>query len=106
MKKLLTLAILLCLAGGFVYFRLLSTPEARICDRMAALCDSDAEDAASCERDLSEARRMLGDHAIERVEGCVDGSKTCVEAAACIGTGLTREALDDVVKGIGRGLRD
>ena len=103
MKKLLVIVVL-GVAAWLLYTRLLASPEARICDRMAALCDQSAQDLASCEADLGKLRSALGDQALERVEDCMDESAVCVEAVSCMGTALTQEALEGALRGITRGL--
>lgn len=105
MKALIALAVL-GVAGWLIYTQALASSASRICDRMAELCDADPGEASSCEDDLNEIGRLMGDDALAQVEDCVTASDVCLEATACMGAGLTREALDDVIKGIERGLKD
>lgn len=105
MKALIALVVL-GVAGWLVYTQVLASPASRICDRMADLCGAEPGKASSCEEDLDQIGRMLGDRALERIDDCVAGSEQCLEATACMGAGLTREALEDVVEGIERGLKN
>jgi hypothetical protein len=101
MKKFLVVLVLAAVGGALVYRYVLATPEARVCSRMAELCD---QDRASCERQYGGVRKALGPEALERAADCLDGSETCAEAVACTATGLSRDFVEQIGKGIERSL--
>jgi hypothetical protein len=103
MKKLLVLIVLAAAAGVLVYRFVLATPEARVCSRLTELCGE--QGASSCESDFGKLRKALGPEALERTADCVGDSETCTEAVACMATGLLRDTVDQLGKGIERGLR-
>jgi hypothetical protein len=104
MKKLLVFVVLAAVAGGLVYRFVLLTPEARLCSRLNDLCSDGEQHGGSCEDDLGKLRKALGPDALERAADCVGDSETCAEATACMATGLLRDTVDQLGKGIERAL--
>ena len=102
MKSLLIVLVLAAAAGALVYHFVLATPEARVCSRLTDLCGE--QGASSCESDFGKLRQALGTDALERTADCVDDSATCAEAVGCMASGLLRDGIEQLGKGIGRGL--
>jgi hypothetical protein len=103
MKSLLVVLVLAAVGGALVYRYVLATPEARVCSRLVELCGEEGA-AASCEEDFGKVRKALGPEALERTADCVGGSETCTEAVACMATGLSRDFVEQIGKGIERSL--
>lgn len=103
MKSLLVVLVLAAAAGALVYRFALATPEARLCARLTDLCG--AEEASSCESRFGELRKAVGPEAMERAADCVGDSETCVEATACMATGLLGDTVEQIGKGIERSLQ-
>jgi hypothetical protein len=114
MKKLITLLILVGVAGGAVYGFVELRTEKRACRKLTRLCErgeqsADArESEKSCEESFAELKASSGPESIDKPAQCILESKTCAEAAGCfvggVGSGLLRGLGGDFLKGLGKSL--
>jgi hypothetical protein len=105
MKKLLALLIV----GGVAwvaYGRFIKPPEKRACQRLAELCGDDGDGAGKCVKDIADIGKMSPE-ALGKLDSCVAGAKSCVEATGCLfgaGMGAAGGMFNDFMKGVGKSL--
>lgn len=103
MKKLLVVALVLGL-GVVVYAKVIrSSPEARACERLDALCGGEV-DVGECTEALEEGAELVGDEVIEKASDCMSSSDSCMEAVGCV-VGAGTHAMNDFARGFERGAR-
>src|SRR5262249_19314970 len=107
MKKALIAVLVLGVIGGTA-FALTRSPERSACLRMADLCGAQkkgtAQDLDQCVDEIKQFRKVAGDEAADKGMACVEGAKTCGEAAGCVaGAGFKgiQGVVDDFFKGFG-----
>jgi hypothetical protein len=76
------------------------------CGRLADLCSTSGHrvDAASCETQLADARKLSGDANVARSAQCITQASTCAAAMGCIQGGVGMGALGEYLKGLGSAL--
>src|SRR5262245_45457087 len=106
MKKALAAILVLAVIGGAA-FALTRSPERSACLRMADLCGAQngtTKDLDECVEDIKQFRKVAGDEATNKGMACVEGAKTCGEAAGCVaGAGVKgiQGVVDGFIKGLG-----
>jgi hypothetical protein len=80
--------------------------DADACARLATLCSTSSQkvDAAECEKDLADARKMSGAANVERSTTCMAGATTCAAASGCLSGGVGMGAVGEFFKGLGAAL--
>ena len=87
--------------GAVVYVKVLrASPENQACDRMGSLC-TDEFDVGECHKAFGEAKKLVGEKAVDKAADCIESANSCVEAAGCI-AGAATHSLDDFQKGFDR----
>jgi len=100
MKKLLVVAAFLGL-GAVVYAKVIrSSPVEEACDRLNTLCGKRV-DVGECREDMSEAKDIVGEKALDAATDCMTSADSCMEAVGCLAGGATH-ALDDFERGFER----
>lgn len=106
MKKFIGFVVVLGLIGGgawYLYKNHLSA-EGRTCSRLTELCGDKAKDSSkSCEENLTQYKKMVGEASFDKAVTCVDEAKSCMGAAGCMvggGMGGLGEFLQGMVKGL------
>jgi hypothetical protein len=76
------------------------------CGRLADLCSTTGQrvDAASCQTQLADARKLSGDANVARSAQCITQASTCAAAMGCIQGGVGMGALGEYLKGLGSAL--
>jgi len=105
MKKKALAAVLVLGVIGATAFALTRSPERSACLRVADLCGTQngtKQDLDQCVDDIKQFRKVAGDEAADRGIVCVEGAKTCGEAAGCV-AGAGFKGIQGVVDGFFKG---
>jgi hypothetical protein len=112
MKKALAVILVLGIGGaGVAAFAYMRNPGRSACVRVADLCgekNGGKEELDKCTDDIDQWRKVAGDAPVDKGIQCVDEAKTCGEAMGCVaGAGVKgfQNAVDDFMKGFGKGLK-
>lgn len=106
MKKFIGVVLVLGLCGGagwYIYKNHISA-EGRTCSKLTELCGDRSKDSSeSCEENLEQYKKMVGEASFDKAVACVDEAKSCMGAAGCMvggGMGGLGQFLQGMVKGL------
>ena len=109
-KKLVVVSVVGAgLVGGIVLAKgasVASSPEGKVCTRMAELCgeEGDAKELNECVDEMKKAHKLAGDVPFQRSVTCIEESKSCAAAAGCMMGGVGVGAAGEMMKGFGNAL--
>ena len=111
MKKLLgTLLVGSMVVGGVTLVRgatAASTPEGKMCVRLADLCPNDdpkPSDQDECVDEMKDMRKTVGNASFDKTQRCIDESQSCAAAAGCMAGGFGVGMVGEMMKGFGNAL--